>query len=431
MTPTMRDVKRYRRCFSTGVIFVVMLMSHGRAQEAKPVVLEHADDLIGREINGEHARELTGHVRIRQEQVIIECDRAMQYIARGEIELVGHVTVRDDSVTITTPRGMYHQDARVAEGFDGITLDDGRSRLKARYGKYFVNEHRAYFEGKVTARDSTSTLVADSVWYFRSERRTLAMGGVIIHTPADRMMMRGGRFEHDASRGFSRMSIAPMLVQFDTAASGAVDTLLVRSVVMESYEDSVRRLLAIDSVRFVRGDVAGIAGVAHFESQRDSIALRKAPVLWYQRTQIRGDSINVRLHQRKLDRIIVLGSAFAVSQSDSTRPLRFEQLTGETMVMQFAEKALSRIDVEVRATSVYYVYEDSLPNGLNKTSGDRVTMAFANGKVESIQVSGGVEGQYFPENLVRNREQTFNLPGFVWREDRPRLVWLHTTLNAR
>jgi hypothetical protein len=339
------------------------------------------------------------------------------------------VIVRDDSVTITTPRGMYHQDERRAEGFDGITLDDGRSKLKARYGQYFVNDHKAYFEGNVVARDSTSTLLADSVWYFRSEQRTHAMGNVLINMPADRITMRGGQFDHDAARGFSRMLTRPMLVQFDTTSSGAIDTLIVQAGIMESYQDSVRRLLAIDSVRFTRGEVAGIAGLARFESQRDSIALRKSPVLWYQRTQIHGDSINVRLSRRKLDQITVLGNAFAVSQSDSTRPTRFEQLTGETIVMQFAGKALSRIDVQVRATSVYYVYEDSLPNGLNKTSGDRVVMAFDSGKVETIQVSGGVEGQYFPENLVRNREQTFNLPGFVWREDRPRLVWLPTALG--
>jgi hypothetical protein len=399
------------------------------AQDKKPIVLENADSLVGREIKGENARELWGHVRIRQENVVIECDRAIQFIGPGLVELMGHVTVRDDSVTITTPRGMYHQDARKAEGFDGIILDDGRSKLKARYGQYFVNERRAYFEGRVSARDSASTLVADSLWYFRPERRTLAMGRVTIDLPGDRMMLRGGRFDHDAARGFSRMALDPILVQFDTAASGAVDTLVVRSQVMESYQDSVRRLLAIDSVRFVRGDVAGIAGLADFQTRRDSIALRRAPVLWYQRTQVRGDSIDVRLLDRKLDRINVLGNAFAASQSDSTRPLRFEQLTGDTIVMQFAGSALAMINVETRATSVYYVYEDSLANGLNRTSGDRVVMSFADGKVESIRVSGGVEGQYYPENLVHNREQTFNLPGFVWREDRPRLRWIPSALT--
>jgi hypothetical protein len=91
------------------------------------------------------------------------------------------------------------------------------------------------------------------------------------------------------------------------------------------------------------------------------------------------------------------------------------------LTLSFARRALERIDVEQRATSVYYVYDDSLPNGMNKTSGDKVVLQFGDGKLRSIQVSGGVQGEYFPENMVRNREESFALPGFLWRNDRPRL----------
>ena len=42
-------------------------------------------------------------------------------------------------------------------------------------------------------------------------------------------------------------------------------------------------------------------------------------------------------------------------------------------------------------------------NGMNKTSGDRIVMQFADGKAETIRVYGGVEGQYFPEPMVRRQ----------------------------
>jgi hypothetical protein len=217
------------------------------------------------------------------------------------------------------------------------------------------------------------------------------------------------------------VTVSPVLVKYDTASGGTIDTLIVTARVMESFQDSVRRLRATDSVSFVRSDLAGRAGAILFYTAGDSLELRHAPILWYQETQVTGDSINVYLIKRALDRIVVMGSAFAISRGDSLRPERFDQLAGETLKMQFHERALRQIDVDVRALSVYHLYDDSLANGLNKTSGDRIIMQFADGRAKTIRVVGGVEGQYFPEPMVRRREREYRLPGFLWRDERPRL----------
>jgi hypothetical protein len=71
---------------------------------------------------------------------------------------------------------------------------------------------------------------------------------------------------------------------------------------------------------------------------------------------------------------------------------------------------------------VYHLYDDSLANGLNRTSGDRIVILFAGGKAASITVYGGVEGDYFPENMVNKREKEYALPSFRWRTDKPEAV---------
>ena len=94
-------------------------------------MLEGADSLIGRVINGESARELIGNVRILQGNVRIRCDRALQMIAAGTIELIGHVVVEDDSVTMTAPRGILLPGHAACRGLwrgaaDRRHLDTGR-----------------------------------------------------------------------------------------------------------------------------------------------------------------------------------------------------------------------------------------------------------------------------------------------------------------
>jgi len=295
------------------------------------------------------------------------------------------------------------------------------SHLEADFGAYDVDPRIATFHSRVMARDTSALLHADTLVYERNVKRMHATGRVRIENAEDAVTITGGDLVHDAAIGYSRVTLSPVLVKRDSAAGGKFDTLIVESMVMEAFRDSVRRLRATDSVRFVRNNLAGRAGSVLFHTSGDSLELRRSPILWYQATQVTGDSINVYLRRRALDRIMVMGEAFAVSRSDSLFPDRYDQLAGESIAMQFRDRQLHRIDVDVRALSVYHLYEDSAANGLNRASGDAITMMFADGKAKTIRVAGGVEGKYYPENLVSRRERDYQLPGFLWRTDRPDL----------
>jgi lipopolysaccharide export system protein LptA len=403
----------------TGMLCMALWSGTVTAQTTKTITVDHADSLIGYTLNGEDVRELSGNVRITQANVVILCDHALQYVVSGKVELTGHVILHDDSMTIRTPRGAYFRDARHAEAYERVTLDDGVSHLEADFGAYDVDPRVAFFHTRVVARDTTAVLHADSLVYERNTKRMHATGRVRVINDEDAVTITGGDLVHDGETGHSRVTRSPVLVKYDTSAGGAIDTLIVKSLVMESFQDSVRRMRATDSVRFVRRDLAGKAGDVLFYTRGDSLELRSSPVLWYEDTQVTGDSINVYLRQRALDRIVVMGNAFAISQSDSLYPDRFDQLAGETIAMKFHDRALERINVDVRALSVYYMYEDSAANGLSRASGDGITIVFADGKAKSIRVVGGVEGKYFPEPMVSKREREYQLPGFQWRSDRP------------
>jgi lipopolysaccharide export system protein LptA len=388
------------------------------SQAGRLVVLQHADSLVARVIDGEDVRELVGNVRILQENVRISCDRAIHFIKRGRFNLIGNVVVNDDSVVLYAPRGTYLRDERRAEGFDGVRLEDPTTTLTAREGRYDVDPRIAVFREKVVIRDTSSTVTADSVTYFRATKFSIAVGNVTVRNDQDDVTITGGRLEHAGLRQYSRMTLRPLLVQHDSSVAG-VDTLLVRARVMEAFRDSLRCLVATDSVKILRADLAAVCGFAKFFTAGDSILLRTAPVIWYQETQVTGDSMNIYLQRRAIHRVVVRGSAFAASRSDSLFPERFDQLTGESLTMDFADKKLRRIEVVDRAVSVYHAYEDSLGNGVNRTSGDRIVMDFAAGRLQDIRFFSGIEGAYYPENMVRRREAEYRLPGFAWRATRP------------
>jgi hypothetical protein len=114
-----------------------------------------------------------------------------------------------------------------------------------------------------------------------------------------------------------------------------------------------------------------------------------------------------------------MGNALTLSQSDVLRPARYDQLAGETIRMEFVEKRLRTVRAETRAMSIYFAYEDTVANGVTTSTGDRITLLFDEGRVRSISIVGGVEGEYHPEPLVQGREKEFRVPGFLLRPARP------------
>jgi len=63
------------------------------AQSKSPIMLDFADEFIGKRLNGEDVQELNGHVRMRQGNVRVWCDKAIRFLARDEVELMGNVKV--------------------------------------------------------------------------------------------------------------------------------------------------------------------------------------------------------------------------------------------------------------------------------------------------------------------------------------------------
>jgi hypothetical protein len=121
----------------------------------------------------------------------------------------------------------------------------------------------------------------------------------------------------------------------------------------------------------------------------------------------------------KAERVRVMGSAMAVSEADSLLGGRYNQLSGQEIIMYFEGNRLGRIDVNTTATSLYYLFEEGLPNGLNRSSGNQVSIRFLDGTIDSITLTENVEGKYVPERMVAGKEADYNLPGFRWRTDRP------------
>ena len=86
--------------------------------------------------------------------------------------------------------------------------------------------------------------------------------------------------------------------------------------------------------------------------------------------------------------------------------------------MMFDSNMVRRIDLDRTVTMLYYLYDGDEPNGFNKTTGDHGTITFVSKKIDNVKVIGGVEGQYYPEKMVKGKEAEYNIQAFTWRAPR-------------
>lgn len=431
----MRSISAPARLLALTLVAAAFLSPGSAPAQARrdPIVLEHADSLVGMVIGGENARQLIGNVRFTQGNLTLECGRAIQYLATNRVYFEGMVQARDDSVRMVGQRALYHASTRMVEAFDRVLLEEGTTTLQSRYGTYSADTRQAYFREGVIVADTSTILTAGQVRYDRDRQFLSADSAVRIEDLRNGVITLSDSFENDRAARRGRWRGNPRLLRISGGGDAPAETLTVAGAAMESRDDSVRRLIVRDSVRIFRGGLTGVAGVAEFHPDRDSMALHRSPWLWYRdeggtEHQVAGDTVTMALRGRHADRVVVSGNALAASEAGgggaaqnggAAVGARYNQLAGQRIILYFDGNRLGGIDVLRTATSLYYLYEEGRPNGLNRASGNGVTIRFGAGRVESITMAENVEGKYIPERLVRGQEAEYHLPGFRWRADRP------------
>lgn len=438
---------------------------------------------MGKMIAGESIREVYGHVVLTQGRVVITCDKAVQYLSSNNADLEGNVIAKQDTLTILTPKAKYFGNEKRSRSVSGVTLNDTKVILTADSGDYFFREDRAFFQGDVkmydTATtltsdqmtyfkaqnrmiavsnvkiiDSTNTIEADSLEHFRSTRITFANRNVKITNTGNNTVIYGDHLEDYGQRSYTLMNKNPLLIQIDSSKTKdttasinsnkkshagldsagkninadsvtvRVDTLIIKSNIMEAYRDTTNRFEATDSVRIVRGAFASVNDYTIYFRKQERIVTKKMgqkrpqPILWNENTQMTGDSIAIHIHNNRIRLLDVIGNGFLLSQNEIYKK-RYDQISGEKIFISFDSTGITSTEVKGQVLSIYFMYEKDSANGLTKSSAQNAMILFKDRKVSTVSMYLFPKSDYYPETMVEHKELSFTLPGYVIFTNRP------------
>ena len=441
------------------------------AQEADTTRLQEVDvraDLLeGGEEQGERIRRLIGNVRLQQEDTRLRARRAVQFPERREILFTGDVLViergdtlradtvlynsrdktgharggirlSDGDVLLEAPSGLYFTRSKRARFSEGVTLTDHAAVLTSLAGEYLSDEKRADFYGDVVLVEDNASLRADTVTYHRETDISIARGNVFVErvdttgqAGANRQLVRsllfGDRAYNEDSTGYSRMEGNPLLLRIREDSTGAgADTLMVRARILESSRrDSLERLVAVDSVRVLQGDLTAVADSVVYDRittvgedgediQRTAAWFFGNPLAWFQDNQVSGDTLQIEGRGEEVDTLVVLGSAFAARADSATS--RIHQLRGKRIEAVFEQDSLRTLSAGPQAEAIHFrSSEDGLAEGAVHMSADRILLHFREGDIDRLEAIRDTEGVYYSEDIMPD---SLSLEGFVWRPER-------------
>ncbi len=431
------------------------------AQTETEIIVVRGDSLVGKFIEGESIREVYGNVVLTQGNVRITCNKAIQYLGRNNAELIGNVIATQDTLIIKTEKGFYYGNQKMSRSTDGVMLDDRKVILTADSGQYFFNEDRAFFQSNVTLYDTTTTLTsdeltyykqhdyavavanvkivdaeniieADSLEHFRNTEMTYANSNVKITNIKNNTSIFGGHLEDYRKRKYTLIKLDPVLMQIDSSINMdedsveviTIDTMLINSLTMESFRDTSNIFIATDSVKIIRGEFASDNDKTIYLRSEDKIITSKInpearqPVLWYETSQLTGDSIIIHLEENKIIMLEVEGNAFLLSQNENYQQ-RFDQSSGSRVLIYFVDNKINRSEFYGTVYSIYNLFEEDEANGLTKSNSHSAVVYFEENQVSEVRLYGQPVSEYYPEPQVIGNERSFMLPRFNFIENRP------------
>jgi len=440
-------------------IFIIffLILSFLQAQEIKVVQLINSDSLIGTVINNERVRILFGNVHLIHEDIQIFCDKGTQYLESNKAELEGNIKIIQGNQVLTTRKGFYFGNTKTAFGTKGITLYDGKITLNADSGEYFFDQKKAIFKGKVTLFDDTTELksnqltyftekehaiaigdvqvtqfenkiYSDTLNYFRQKRFSIAQGNVLAFNTKDNLKIYSDYLENNQIKNYSYVTGKPVLVQIDTISENRIDTLVIVAEKMEAHRDTADIFIVIDSVKMWRNELSAICDYAIYNKTIGKIITSTKndfqPLFWYNENLAYGDSIEIYVEENKIKFANIYQDAFLISE-DTLIENRFNQMNGGFIQLRFETDTLSNqnklreVFITGNALSIYYLYDENEPSGLNKSSSDSALVVIEENKVVEVKLFGSPEGEYHPEEKIIDKEKDFLLSGFKWIENRP------------
>lgn len=325
--------------------------------------------------------------------------------------------------TMTSDTLQYNSKTRIVFFRDLTTLKDSEGKTAVyQQGEYDTRKKNSVLENG-EMESPNYKIKADA--YAIDERRKFykVKGHVAMTSKTENMTVFGDDGFYDKKNGISKV----WTNAYVTKVTDEGDTLFLAAdtlVSIEHVNPRKKRLLAFHHVKIFKGEMQGLADSLAYVSADSTLFFYRDPILWNGENQMTADSIHMLIKRKRIDRIVMKGNSFVVSE-DSL--LDFNQIKGRRMTTYFQGKEIHHVVVEGNGESIYHALDkkelkkDSLLIritylvGMNKIICSNMRIDFEKGKVHNIRFFKKPDASFFPPHEIKEKDR--RLKGYNWRPE--------------
>ena len=233
----------------------------------------------------------------------------------------------------------------------------------------------------------------------------------------------------DTSNAYPKKdSIAFIQKTLDSAAITVADTTkkigvdsassnnkLLKDSARKAPADTVRYFQAFHNVRIFNDSLQAVCDSLYYTSRDSVFRLYKDPLVFSNKSQIAGDTINLFTKNRKADRIYVFDNGIIINEVNKQM---YNQAAGRTLNGYFVNGVIDYVRVKGSpAESVFYPQDDdSAFTGMNRCKGDVIDIYFVDKAVNKVKFINDVDGIFFPIRTIPEDQK--QLTKFKWLDSR-------------
>ena len=180
-----------------------------------------------------------------------------------------------------------------------------------------------------------------------------------------------------------------------------------------TYNADIETIKMFGNIRINNSDQTITADNGEIHNDDNKIILRNNVRIISNEQKVKGKIIELSFKNQKIESLQVLqnGTIFSANygyekiDENKNAVEKVDILKGKLINVKMNDNVISEIELIGMASSLIHLYEDSLYQGTNEISGDKITLRLKNNNATTLESEGGVIGQFNPSATNISQEK--------------------------
>jgi lipopolysaccharide export system protein LptA len=369
--------------------------------------------------------------KLVRNKTILKSTEGVYYGITRDVMFRNKVSLIDPDNSIFTDTLEYNTYSQLANFISPSKILSGSRIIKTKNGNYNLGTKKGYLFERSSIDDSSYFFIADEMAIDDS----LGLGefrGNALYQSKDSLSfdLIANNIKTNRKKDILIATELPILmikqpkdtlyVSADTLYSGRLSDLK-RKIPKARAKEGVlqdsslnKYFEAFHHVKVYSDSMQGVADSLFYSLADSTIRLHHQPILWVNQNQITGDTIYMHLNNKKAEQLRILNNAMAISPVDSTD--YFNQLKGNSMVVDFLDGKMQQMQTKGSAENIYFATDyDEKFIGVNYSNAQIITIDFENDEPVKIIFINQLTGKMTP--LFELPKSELKLNNFKWLID--------------